>query len=377
MIPLPPQALKALKEREAKEKGKLWLDEVCDSEETTFFKDYRTWAHVYEGAALPSNAAPVLAEPSVPTDADIAAEPDSTADTPAPAVADASMGPNSEPTVKDRLAKAVSPTNRAKLAKAKALLESKNENLCTLRSGVTAKLLLMTLDMACHMLQDLENSLPDQRPFINAIRALVLTYRFEKQNMRRKIFHLREIACGRLVEVLDFKLQDQTLKETQLACREGLLKMSPQNLLEQEWKAWIEAALEQITIAVAPAVAELQIEQNTIPSETVLAIAGLDPPLPYEEESVPPVRDQCLALIEALVKNKMKKVNLLVAHAVDQFLMDFAVAKFAPDTSKAALPLKEQLVILVDKQHERMLKAVTKDVSGIVDLLGDLMDVKK
>jgi hypothetical protein len=57
--------------------------------------------------------------------------------------------------------------------------------------------------------------------------------------------------------------------------------------------------------------------------------------------------------------------------------MDFAVAKFAPDTSKAAVPLKEQLVILVDKQHERMLQAVTKDVSGIVDLLGDLMNVKK
>jgi hypothetical protein len=173
----------------------------------------------------------------------------------------------------------------------------------------------MTLDMACHMLQDLENSLPDQRPFVNAIRALVLTYRFEKQNMRRKIFHLREIACGRLVEILDLKLQDQTLKETQLACREGLINMSTHKLLEQEWKAWIEAALDQLTNAVAPAITEVQIEQNTVPSETVLAIAGLEPPLQYEEETGPSVRDQSLALIEALVKNKMKKVNLLVAHA--------------------------------------------------------------
>ena len=73
---------------------------------------------------------------------------------------------------------------------------------------------------------------------------------------------------------------------------------------------------------------------------------------------------------------KMEKLHKFLSCAIDQFLMEFAIAKFAPDTSKQGLPLKEELVLVAEKQYQRLVQAVSQEVSGLVDLLGDVMRLK-
>lgn len=383
VIPLPPQAAKALKEREAKEKGKAWLEEVSDGNDELFL-DYNSWAHVYEAAAKPVRFAAKSVLPSEPSIASEADVPEKLSNASAAATGEDGHVAKTDGTGVDERApyhhrtaqalgnKMAAQFEKAQKAKLKArVLECKHENLNTLRSGLSAKLVLMVLDMSCHLLQDLEDSLEDQRPFVNAIRALVLSYRFEKPNMRRKIFHLRHVICARLVDLLDLKLQDQTLAETQLACREGLVKMETDELLEREWNAWIERFVFVKTTTTDGDRA------TAVPDDAVMAITGLEPPVVFlEEESIVSIREQSLELIKGFVKIKMKTVHKVLAIGLDQLLMEFAKAKFAPNTAKAALPLKEEMVNIVESIHERLLQAVTQDVSGIVDLLGDMMTLK-
>lgn len=384
VIPLPPQAAKALKEREAKEKGKAWLEEVSDGNDELFL-DYNTWAHVYEAAAKPVRFAAnsvLPTEPSVASEADVPEKLSSATTTDEDGSGSKTNATGADERTPHHLRSAQALGNKmaaqfekAQKAKLKArVLECKHENLNTLRTGLSAKLVLMVLDMSCHLLQDLEDTLEDQRPFVNVIRALVLSYRFEKPNMRRKIFHLRDVICARLVDLLDLKLRDQTLAETQLACREGLVKMETDDLIEREWHAWIERFVYVKTPTTDGDVAP---SATVVPYEAVLAITGLEPPVVFlEEESIVAIREQSLELVKRFVKSKMKSVHKVLAIALDQLLMEYANAKFAPNTSKAALPLREEMVNIVESIHERLLQAVTKDVSGIVDLLGDMMTLK-
>jgi hypothetical protein len=434
MIPLPPQAIKAIKEQEAKEKGKLWLEEVTSSLDFEFFEHYAVWAHVYERALLPPKKAVTKSKFPTPPSAAIEVhtvlsgenESEVVSENVSKAVAeleseeaskhDSEAVSKNEPEVvsehenkevseqeleaisekepeltSEQENKAVSehesqPKVSSSLEKKsnlitnkmhsssnkhrrKEILESKNENLTTLRSGLSAKFVLMILDVAAHLLQSMETELSEHRPFVNAIRGLLLTYRFEKPNLRRKIFHLRNVACDRLVELLDLKLRDQSLGELQLACRESLLRMHPQKLLEQEWKAWIEGFLKHDSGNSTP----ISVPSN-VTVDTVLSIAGLSPLLKIQEENYPSIREQAHSLIKVFAMTKMKEVPKALAIAIEQFLLDFAVAKFAPDTSKKALPLRDELKRLVDTQYKSLHKLVTHDVSGIVDLLGDMMN---
>ena len=414
MIPLPPQAAKALKEREAKEKGMLWLEEVSDINNDELFSDYNTWAHVYEAAAKPVSFPTKVVATTMPSVASCEAQipnklSHNDGDDDGTRSADCgdhdAGGGGDEKAVSPQQHRTTAPattttgtttttTTRANLfgqtphllaaqfeksqkAKLKArVIESKHESVNTLRSGLSAKLVLMAMDTSCHLLQNLEDSLENnnyERPFVNAIRALVLTFRFEKPNMRRKIFHLRHVICARLVDLLDLKLRDQTLLETQLACREGLTKMETDMLLDREWNAWME----RFVRIESPDDSDSRVTApHVVPDEAVLAITGLMPPIVFQEESAISIRKESLELIKGFVKSKMKGMHTALAYAIDQLLMEFAVAKFVPDTAKPALPLREEMVNIVENIHERLLQTVTQDVSGIVDLLGDLMSLK-
>ena len=63
----------------------------------------------------------------------------------------------------------------------------------------------------------------------------------------------------------------------------------------------------------------------------------------------------------------MQKLHEFLSRAIDQLLVEFAVAKFAPDKCKQTLPIKEVLVLGV--QHQHLVQAVLHDVSGLVNLL--------
>ena len=154
------------------------------------------------------------------------------------------------------------------------------------------------------------------------------------------------------------------------------MRMETNVLLEREWNAWIERFVATNNTSTTGPDVGVTAPTHTIPDETVLAITGLEPPLVFEEESAIAIREQSLELIKGFVKSKMKGIHKALAYALDQLLMDFAVAKFAPNTQKAALPLKEEMVHIVENIHDCLLHAVTQDVSGVVDLLGDMMSLK-
>jgi len=309
MIAPPPQAAKALKEKEAEEKGKLWLEEV--SRKDGAFVDNDQFCSIYEAPQKKH------------------VEPNKL------------FKNNGEVTPAMRNAQAVT----------------------IVRDTLTSKLVLLTLDMACHLLQDLEK---DEDPFVNAIRALVLTYRFEKPNMRRKTLHLRQVASQRLADFLELSLREETLQNVQQSFRGELKEMDTKPLMDQTWKKWMEDKFLQVKDVA-------DMEESTSPSETVLSIAGLLPPQPVEPE-VQSTYNPSLAFLRDVIEAKLVCLNHYLSLAMDQILVDVAMAKFSPDTSsKQALPMAEQLLLAVDKLYQCLKQIIEFDVSGVVGVLENLM----
>jgi hypothetical protein len=127
------------------------------------------------------------------------------------------------------------------VVKVRALVESRNANLNTLSSGLTTnKLVLMTYIVSrvagignfCRRRTGVcqcDDSCP----------RVELSLRQGQHNAPENLSFALSSFCGRLAELLDLKLKDQTLKDTQQACREGQVKLEPEKLFEQECKAWI------------------------------------------------------------------------------------------------------------------------------------------
>mmetsp|Transcript_29047 Transcript_29047/g.47981 ORF Transcript_29047/g.47981 Transcript_29047/m.47981 type:complete len:361 (+) Transcript_29047:74-1156(+) len=357
----PPQAAKALKETEAKEKGIVWVDEVSD-EETGLFKDYRTWVAVYESMsgvrpATKSTEVTIKTTSSEPTNKTSTHQQESTDE-------------SSVKTASGKSSKALNFKSKAAASSVTPPKATRHEAAKPIITGLSNKFVLMTLDTVCHMMQQLETSMPEEQNFINALRALVLSYRFEKPNMRRKLFHLRQVSCERLAELLELKLKDDTLKDTQLACREAVAKLEAQKLFEDEWKAWIADFMiivdndDAATTALAT------------PPKMVLDVAGLVAPQEVMEDSHLDVYAKSAEFVKNLVQPKFTRLWEYLSRAIENILMQYATLKFAPDTSRPSLPMKEELVLVVDKQHQLLVESITRDVSGMVDLLDNMMQLK-
>jgi hypothetical protein len=77
-----------------------------------------------------------------------------------------------------------------------------------------------------------------------------------------------------------------------------------------------------------------------IPPETFLCIVGLQPPETDTGDSGLSVHAQSFDFVKGSVQAKMQKLNVFLSRTTDKLLIDFAVAKFAPDKCKQSLPLK-------------------------------------
>lgn len=348
---------KVYMDRENGTKLKVYLKEVSDGDE---FAKYNTWKYIYKASVFGTETY---------------------------------ISPHSSPTA-----------------------ASNPQALDVILDGLSNKLILIILDMACHLVEEVEQGLDagadgaeqastDHR-MVNAFKGYLLTLRFDEPDNQLKVNFLRETAIDRLTAILEQQVQRSSLMLRQATMRDAVKELETRDGIQKAWDEWTKVLMKDV-VGSATSVESKESDDDADDTDAstqdggaankentsyqgsgpidsdklaILAIAGLSPP-PENTTSFTDSRD-CGNLILGLLKGpfqqKLEYFHLHMSKTLDSILCDFALAKLMPDVSLGKKPLtaKEDLTRILEKYRDELEATVRSEVKEMVRAVGGMAGMR-
>jgi hypothetical protein len=261
--------------------------------------------------------------------------------------------------------------------------------LDVLLDGLTNKVVIMLLDMSCHLVEQVEDSLDDDdydttpddddddttdttktkstdSQLVNALRGYLLTLRFDIPSSKRATSknapNHRTSAIARLTTLLEQQLQRSSLRlrqETMRAALKGMEDIS--ELIQSEWEEYSKDCCLMLLAADEEEECKENTKETAISSSSsprkllldadrlaILEIAGVSPPPSNthddhtgDDDDIEDTRqvgsqligNQLLNLLKIAFTEKVKHFPTFLSHAMDTILCDYALSKFVPPTT--------------------------------------------
>ena len=266
--------------------------------------------------------------------------------------------------------------------KAKVAAKAKETILDKLQVGISAKLLLLILEVACRVLQQLEIKLadapqpppPQAKQLINTLSAVCLSYRFAKSKKMdsKKATFFRQTALDQLTHILD--QAGDSLATLQQVMRRDLAD-APST------RSFVSDRLDDM-LAVAEAktaVYEAKVEAVADEAEAVLKAAGIErPPSVPDKDRVKAQKQELVGLLSSVIKDQiltqLETISTSISGFMDKLFVVVTLANAQGKALQQSGKLREIVGGAVEGMYEELERGVQAEVSRVVVLIGSLTE---
>jgi len=262
-----------------------------------------------------------------------------------------------------------------KNTKAKIAAKAKETILGKLQLGITAKLMLLILEVASRVFNQIESKMVGPaKEFVNTASAIVLSYRFQRSKKldKKKAEFFRKTALDQLTQIID-------------NVGDGLSRlqkeMRGQLAAAQDVRSFVSDKLDEILYLAEYKTAEVEakVESAGDEAEVLLKAAGIErPPAIPEKSQVKAQKDEIVAMLSAVIKDgilsKLDTVSDSISGFMDNIFIVATLASAKGKKMKNSGNLREIIGTTVEEIHSEMEAAVESEVSNVVLLIGSMTE---
>jgi hypothetical protein len=260
--------------------------------------------------------------------------------------------------------------------KAKFAAKAKETILSKLQVGVSAKLILLVLEAASKVLNQMEATLVGGGPtrdLVNHVSAILLTYRFEKSKKmnKKKAEFLRSTAVDHLAHGIgdmgDKLSQAQKLLRSELSGVQNV-----RSIVSDKLDEILSMAEEKVTEA------EAKVEAVADEAEAILLAAGIErPPVP-EKHELKAQKEDMVHMLSAVIKDailsKLDSLAETISSFMDNLFVVSTLAMAKARSSKDPSKLRTAISNTVDEMHRDLEEGIRGEVARVVLLIGSMTE---
>jgi hypothetical protein len=299
-------------------------------------------------------------------------------------------------------------SERKKKAKADGAEKLKTTLLSKLTNGVSAKLLVILLEVTSKLLTKVENEARAASDLmvivpmvLNAMNGIVLAYRFDTKKANSKKFaYLRRVGSDQLSNLIEQGTKGaedagQQIIEMQseitrlVKSKQGEARMLASGMLDDLIVTAGETMDEKVETELPLVVGKLA--DMEVQADAVLSASGMSRPeqSPTDidasdlKDKKDQVVDQLGVFLKQLVLGEMDRLTEGLTYGIDQVFEEFSeifsrVVKFK-DEKDAGLEegLRDEIFGMIEKFYKQSEEKISTEVKSVVDMLGSMMDNKE
>jgi hypothetical protein len=260
--------------------------------------------------------------------------------------------------------------------KAKFAAKAKETILSKLQVGISAKLILLVLEAASKVLNQIEAKLVGAGPpqdLVNHVSAILLTYRFVKSKKmnKKKAAFLRSTAVDHLAHGIG-DMGDQLSQAQKLLRGELSGVQNVRSIVSDKLDEILSMAKDKVTDA------EAKVEAVADEAEAILRVAGIErPPVP-EKHQLKAQKEDMVRMLSAVIKDailsKLDSLAQTISSFMDNLFVVSTLAMAKARSSKDPSKLRTTLSNTVDEMHTDLEEAIRGEVARVVLLIGSMTE---
>lgn len=285
-----------------------------------------------------------------------------------------------------------------KKIKQKTAEKAKNVILAKLHSTISTKLVVIVMEVTSHIMELAEKEMRAKDAparfleicpkLINAMDGIILTYRFEdsgrkhhKHDHRHKCRYLRRLASIKLADMLKQWIDDGYGAAQHLIEMKGAIE----EVIESKEVQAVEHASEQLNGLLIKATTEVEekVVSEVEKVDKMLETAGFAHSNSMDVRDIDGIRDEMLekfgGFVKDLILGKMRNLTEWIAKAMTHIIREamtiYEQQKQVVETN--LIELRDEVFKEVEKMHEALVKRISAEVQGVIDVLGGMMHFSK